>query len=108
VATRSKARNVFARSNTGIVDSNPTQGMDVFVRLFCVCVVLFVGNGIATCCSPVQEDLPTVCRIWKLKMRYRPNKRLQSHNNVTQFFIYLRAELNSRWPITESARNIKR
>jgi hypothetical protein len=24
-----------------------------------------------------------------------------------QFFIYLHAELNSRWPITDSARNIK-
>jgi hypothetical protein len=33
VAARSKARIVFARSNAGIVDSNPTQGMDV-----CVCV----------------------------------------------------------------------
>jgi hypothetical protein len=28
-------------------------------------------------------------------------------NNSIQFFIHLRAELNSRWPITESARNIK-
>jgi hypothetical protein len=26
---------------------------------------------------------------------------------IIQFFIYLRAELNRRWPITESARNIK-
>jgi hypothetical protein len=40
VAARSKAGNVFARSNTGIVGSNPTQGMDVCLRLFCVCVVL--------------------------------------------------------------------
>jgi hypothetical protein len=29
VAARSKARTVLARSNTGIVGSNPTQGMDV-------------------------------------------------------------------------------
>jgi hypothetical protein len=28
-------------------------------------------------------------------------------NNSTQFFIYLRSELNSRWPFTELARNIK-
>jgi hypothetical protein len=41
VAARSKAWTVFARSNTGIVGSNPTQDMDVcgiysvFV-LFCV------------------------------------------------------------------------
>jgi hypothetical protein len=27
---------VFARSNAGIVGSNPTQAMDICVRLFCV------------------------------------------------------------------------
>jgi hypothetical protein len=27
-----------ARSNTGIVGSNPTQGMDVRLHLFCVCM----------------------------------------------------------------------
>jgi hypothetical protein len=47
-AARSKARTVFARSNTGIVDSNPTEVMDVSVRLFYVCVVLCVGSGLAT------------------------------------------------------------
>jgi hypothetical protein len=29
------------------VGSNPTRGMDVCVRLFCVCVVLCVGSGVA-------------------------------------------------------------
>jgi hypothetical protein len=48
VAVRSKARTVFARSNTGIVVSIPAQGIDVCVCLFCVCVVLFVGSGLAT------------------------------------------------------------
>jgi hypothetical protein len=48
VTARSKARIVFARSNTGIVGSNPTQNMDVCVRLFCVCVVLCVGSGLVT------------------------------------------------------------
>jgi hypothetical protein len=47
---------VFARSNTGIVDSNPTRGMDVFVRLFCV------SRGLASAWSPVQGVLPTVKR----------------------------------------------
>jgi hypothetical protein len=37
-AMRSKAWTAFARSNTGIMGSNPTQGMDVCLRLFCVCV----------------------------------------------------------------------
>jgi hypothetical protein len=44
VVTQSKAWIVFAHSNTGIVGSNTTQGMDVRLRLFCVCV----GNGLAT------------------------------------------------------------
>jgi hypothetical protein len=42
--TRSKAWTVFALSKAGIVGSNPTQGMDVCVRLFCLCVVLCVGR----------------------------------------------------------------
>jgi hypothetical protein len=40
VAVRSEAR-----PNVGIVGSNPTQGMDACVRLFCVCVVLCLGSG---------------------------------------------------------------
>jgi hypothetical protein len=39
---------VFAHSNAGIGGSNPTQGMDVCVRLFSICVVLCVGSGLAT------------------------------------------------------------
>jgi hypothetical protein len=38
---------VFARSNAGIVGSNPTQGMDVCVHLSCVYVVLCVGSSLA-------------------------------------------------------------
>jgi hypothetical protein len=60
VAARSKAQTVFARSNTGIGGANPTWGMDVCVRLFCVCVVLCVGSGLTTGSSPVQGVLPTV------------------------------------------------
>jgi hypothetical protein len=41
---RSKAWTVFARSNTGIVGSNPTAGMDVCVLLLCVRVVLCVAG----------------------------------------------------------------
>jgi hypothetical protein len=43
VLARFKTRIVFARSDAGIVGSNPTHGMDVWcvcLRLFCVCVVL--------------------------------------------------------------------
>jgi hypothetical protein len=48
VDARSKSRTVFAHSNAGIMGSNPTRVTDVFVRLFCVCVVLSAGSGLAT------------------------------------------------------------
>jgi hypothetical protein len=41
VAARSKAWTVFARLNTGVVGLNPTEGMDVFVRLFYSVFLLF-------------------------------------------------------------------
>jgi hypothetical protein len=76
VAAQSKAWTVFARSNTGVVGSNPTRGMAVCVRLFSVYVVMCIGRGLATGLSPVQRVLPTVYRIKKLKKRPRPNKGL--------------------------------
>jgi hypothetical protein len=44
VAARSKARNVFARSNTGIVASNPTRGIDICV--YSVFVLSCVRSGL--------------------------------------------------------------
>jgi hypothetical protein len=55
-AARSKAWTVFARSNTGLVGSNPTEGMYVCVRLFCVFVVLCVGSGLTTDWFPSKES----------------------------------------------------
>jgi hypothetical protein len=63
VSARSEA--VFARSETEIVGSNRNIGLDVCVCLFCVCVVLCVGSGLATGRSPVQGVLPSVYRIRK-------------------------------------------
>jgi hypothetical protein len=37
VRARSEAWTVFSRSKIEIVGSNPTEGMDVCVRLFCIC-----------------------------------------------------------------------
>jgi hypothetical protein len=37
VATRAKARTVFARSYAGVVGSSSTRGMNVCVRLFRLC-----------------------------------------------------------------------
>jgi hypothetical protein len=66
-AARSKAWTVFACLNAGVVALNPTRGMDVFLRLFCVCVVLCVGSGLAMGWSRVQRVLLTVYRTnnWK-------------------------------------------
>jgi hypothetical protein len=72
VAAWSKAWTVFALSNTGVVDSNPTGDMDVCVRLFCVCVVLRVGSGLATDWCPIQGVLPSVYNIKKLKSDQGP------------------------------------
>jgi hypothetical protein len=48
MTARSKAGAVFARSNTGFVGSNPTGDMYVCLLLFCFCVVLCGGSGLAT------------------------------------------------------------
>jgi hypothetical protein len=63
VAARSKPWSIFFRSNAEIVGSNPTRGIDVCLRLFCVCVVLCLGSGLATGWSLVQGVLPTVYRL---------------------------------------------
>jgi hypothetical protein len=59
VAARSEAWTTFALSNTSIVSSNPTRGMDVCVRLVRICVALCVGSGLETGWSLVQGVLPT-------------------------------------------------
>jgi hypothetical protein len=46
-AVLSKAQIVFARSNNGIVGSNPARGMDVCLR-FSVFALSCVGSGLAT------------------------------------------------------------
>jgi hypothetical protein len=55
-SSRAKTWTVFAYSDAGIVGSNRTQGMDVGVCmcLFCVCVVLCLGSGLAKGWSLVQ------------------------------------------------------
>jgi hypothetical protein len=51
-AERFKACTVFARSETGIVGSNPTHGMDVWYVcmrvLACIILYLCTGRGLAT------------------------------------------------------------
>jgi hypothetical protein len=46
---------VFPLSKIGTVSSNTAQNMAVCVRLFCVCVVLCVGNCLTTADPPSKE-----------------------------------------------------
>jgi hypothetical protein len=77
LAARSKAWTVFARSDAGIVGSNPTRSMDICLLLFCACAVLCVGSGLTTGWSPVQVVLPIVYRIKKLKKRSRSTRAVE-------------------------------
>jgi hypothetical protein len=60
------AWNVFVHSNTGIVGSNPTGGMDVCLRS--VFVLSCVGSGLESGWSPVQGVLPTVYMIHNFRI----------------------------------------
>jgi hypothetical protein len=60
LAALSEAWTVVARSNTEILGSNPTGGIDVCMRLLCVSVVLCVDGGHATGLIPRSRD-PTDC-----------------------------------------------
>jgi hypothetical protein len=67
VVVRSKVWTVFARSNAGNVCSNPIQGMDVCVRLVCVCAVVCVGSNLVTGWSPSKESYGLCIKLcnWK-------------------------------------------
>jgi hypothetical protein len=67
MAARSKVWTIFGRWNTGFMGSNTNLGMGVYVRLFCVCVVLNVGWDLAKSWFPIQGVVPSVYRIEKLK-----------------------------------------
>jgi hypothetical protein len=98
VTARSKSWTIFARSNTGIVGSNPTRGMDV-----CVYSVFVLGSGLATGWSPVQRVLPTALwlRNWsetkrfkvalcsKWKQQKRNKKKMKKTKKRTVRFTYI-------------------
>jgi hypothetical protein len=59
------------------------------LRLFSVCVVLYVGSGLATGWSLVQEVLPSVCSIMKLKSGQGTTKGCRATNEWNKFGHYL-------------------
>jgi hypothetical protein len=92
VTKRSGAGNIFVRSKTGIVGSNPIRGKDVCLRFFCVCIVLCVRSGLATGWSPIQGVLPTILKIQSFQInsevgrRQRGRRRiLRSHQRYLSF-----------------------
>jgi hypothetical protein len=62
VATRSKARTVFARSNSGVVGSNATLATDICVCLYCLALSC-VRRGLAPGWSYVLRVILTLNEI---------------------------------------------
>jgi hypothetical protein len=56
----SKAWTVLARLDAGIVGSNHTRGMDLYVYVYSMFVLSCVGRGLAMSSSFVKGALPTV------------------------------------------------
>jgi hypothetical protein len=66
VAARSKARNVFACSNTGIVSSK-SYSRHACLSATILLALSYVGRDIATGLSPFQIALPTVYKHHNLR-----------------------------------------
>jgi hypothetical protein len=75
VAARLKAWTVFDRSNNEVMGSNPIADMDVSVSLFCVCVVLCVGSGLAKGWSPIRIVVLTLYRTTKSEKKVRDQQK---------------------------------
>jgi hypothetical protein len=76
VAARYKAWNVFSRSNTGIVFSNPTRGIDVCLSLFCVCVVLWRSWPCGRADHPASE-------FYQMSIKTRPHYSCSCYSRYT-------------------------
>jgi hypothetical protein len=59
--------NYLARSDSGIVGSNPTEIMGVYKRLFRVCAVLCLGSGLGMGRSLVQGVPPSVKNNYRIE-----------------------------------------
>jgi hypothetical protein len=91
VAARSKAWTFVSLLHTGIMGSNPTRGIGVYLRLFCVCVVLCVGSGLKTDLSSVQCVLPTMYRLrnWKAAKVHKGYRAIDSVSNSSIIYLFI-------------------
>jgi hypothetical protein len=62
---------VFARSNSAVMDSNPSEGMDICGRVYPVYVVLYIGSALATGLSLGQGALPSVQNNYETEEKVR-------------------------------------
>jgi ABC-type Fe3+ transport system permease subunit len=97
--------------------------MDLSVLLFCVCVVLCVGSGLAT--GPPSKESYRLCIDEETERTAKAHKGFRARVIVVvavlliivvvvlvvvlvvviiQSFVYIRAEINNQWPITETPR----
>jgi hypothetical protein len=116
VGALSKAWTIFARSKTGIMGSNPTQGIDVCLRLFSVCV----GSGLATSWSSAQGVLPTV--VWLINWsetkrfmdalcsKWEQQEKRDREREGERYNVVLRAKsiFNFRFPLSHSFSKVLR
>jgi hypothetical protein len=77
VAARPNAWTAFARSNAGIVGSNPTQGMDVCVCVYSVFVMFCVEVAAARRSDPPSKEFYRLCiGLRDCKIRQGPTEEL--------------------------------
>jgi hypothetical protein len=105
VAERSKAWTVHARSNTGNVGSSPTQGMNVFLRLFCVGVGCGFGRLIPRPRSPTH-CLRIKKLMWNKAFWWSPMLRSESNRKERERLLIWSSKCVpfSKWPSSASSR----
>jgi hypothetical protein len=102
VAARAyKTWTIFARSNTGIVGSNPIQGMDVFVH-----TVSVLGSGLATGWSPVKGVLHGIS-FEQAVHSVRAPKFTERYLLVNTLTIHVRMQVRQCWLLFSSSQQKK-
>jgi hypothetical protein len=102
----SKSWNIFARSNTWIVGSNPTGGMDICLRFFCLCCFMWVVT-LRQGRSPIQAMLPAVYNIHT--SRPTPMTNINQYGSFWHQTVVIRVALlvcdinMMKWPVDLSA-----